>query len=141
MPTNMFDTPLLNGEYKITLEDATSRIVRGFEQPVADRLRDLGLWTDSGMLVSVVTSVKTRGEVEGSLLSGFGKIPLQEIGVRKLWPQAPQNHRNLKVKFAISLEDITFPGSEAEYGVSGNTQLSHIVTLSHCHLSFPGRMD
>ena len=84
MPTNMFDTPLLNGEYKITLEDATSRIVRGFEQPVADRLRDLGLWTDSGMLVSVVTSVKTRGEVEGSLLSGFGKIPLQEIGVRKL---------------------------------------------------------
>ena len=115
----LLDTPLLQGGHTITLEEATARIVRGFEEPVADRLRDLGLWTDSGLLLTVVTSVKASGEVEGSLLSGFGKLPLQELGVRKLWPQSPQNHRNLRLKFNLSLQDVTFPGGQPELGVSG----------------------
>lgn len=119
MPSRLLDTQTLQGTHQLTLEEARARVVRGFEVPVREYLTDAGLWSELPIL-SVVTSVKADGAVEGSLLTGFNLLPIVDMPVRKLWPEVPAEMRAWHIKFNLRLEDFTFQGNQPDAGVSGN---------------------
>ena len=104
----------LQGSYKISLENARGRVVRGLEEPVRQRLEDLSLRVAEDPVVLSVCGVSILwedGSVEGSVMVGFGKLDIGEIGIRKIWPEANQEAaRNMKVVFDLQMEDFTFPG-------------------------------
>ena len=109
---------LVNGSAKISLEDAKRRVVRGLETPVKEKLQDWDLLAPTDLAVCGISCVKNDGTVEGSMLGGFGKLTIDPVPVKKLWPEAPLTNRNMRVTFNLSLEDFEFPGDRADYGTS-----------------------
>ena len=104
----------LQGSFKISLENAQGRVVRGLEEPVRQRLEDLNLRVaEDRQVLSVcgVSMLREDGSVEGAVLTGFGKLDVAEMGIRKIWPDANQEvARNMKVVFDLQMEDFTFSG-------------------------------
>ena len=118
MAPYLIASQLLTGRRQLTLDEAKARLVHGYEQPILESLETRQLHEDGQRSVSVVTDIREDGTVAGSLLVGFGPLPLENVPVKKMWPDVAVEHRALTVAFDVSLEDFTFAGDKASRGVS-----------------------